>query len=230
MKKKPKPRRPKSIARKPHNHLPTGQVVSDPVKGNFLGMPILGWVSKQQSTDLPVVMLAALLLRASNFETVGTLRMEFPIANEDAKASTLAMLAAYGWDGRVWPADAGWPTDSEEEEHVNDLLKGAGLQATLTFPPHPDRGAATLPVSVPRARGPFLMEPYAGEPGAGMENLARLNELLEDKGAMFFADPPVLCYGCGADEDLSTDGETLPLCEKCSAIAAKMTRGITYHP
>lgn len=142
-----------------HHKLPTGEVVSDPVKGDFLAIPLFGWVSLRNKTDTPLVMLAVLLIRSlEDPQPRGTLRIELPVF-DDTEAATVAALERFGWDGRVWPVDDGWPAGSEEDENqIIELMDQAGLRATMTFPPG-EKGIQAQPVTVQRARGPFLMPP-----------------------------------------------------------------------
>lgn len=142
-----------------HHKLPTGEVVSDPIKGDFLAIPLFGWVSLRNKTDTPLVMLTVLLIRSlEDPQPRGTLRIELPVF-EDTEAATVAALERFGWDGRVWPVDDGWPAGSEDDEtQLLSLMDSAGLRATMTFPPG-EEGIQAQPVSVQRARGPFLMPP-----------------------------------------------------------------------
>jgi len=145
----------------PPNHLqlPTGEIVSDPVKGDFLAIPLFGWVSLRKKTDTPLVMLTVLLIKSLEEPMPqGTLRIELPVL-EETEAAVVAALERFGWDGRVWPVDDGWPSGSEDDEtQVIELMSKAGLRATMTFPPG-EQGIQAQPVSVQRARGPFLMPP-----------------------------------------------------------------------
>lgn len=141
-----------------HRKLPTGNVISNPVKGDFLALPLFGWIAQRADEEkTPLVMLAVLLLRSIENPTPrGTLQIELPVMPE-TELATLAALERFGWDGRVWPVDDGWPTGSEADEaNILALMEQATLRATMTFPS--DKvGAQT--VSVQRAKGPFLMPP-----------------------------------------------------------------------
>ncbi len=141
-----------------HRKLPTGSVVSSPVKGDFLAVPLFGWIAQRADEEkTPLVMLAVLLLRSTEDPTPrGTLQIELPVMPE-TELATLAALERFGWDGRVWPVDDGWPTGSEvDEENILALMEQAALRATMTFPS--DKIGA-LTVSIQRAKGPFLMPP-----------------------------------------------------------------------
>lgn len=152
-----------------HNRLPTGTVLSDPIKGDFSALPLFGYVSKRDKTNTPLVMLTFLLLRddgqgQNNFRPKGSLSIEFPVYPETEDA-IVYMLDRLGWDGRVWPNDDGWPTgDPDHEATLISLMESARLRATMTFPPT-ETGAVSMPVSVQRARGPFLMPPLADPDG-----------------------------------------------------------------
>jgi hypothetical protein len=141
-----------------HRTLPTGNVISNPVKGDFLALPLFGWIAQRADENkTPLVMLAVLLLRSIENPTPrGTLQIELPVLPE-TELATLATLERFGWDGRVWPVDDGWPTGSEADEaNILALMEQATLRATMTFPS--DKAGAQT-VSVQRAKGPFLMPP-----------------------------------------------------------------------
>lgn len=143
-----------------HKTLPVGKVLSDPVKGKFLSLPLFGWVGIREKTETPLVMVTLMLLPQEHYSSApaGTLQVELPIFDETLK-STVAALDRFGWDGRVWPRDEGWPTGNEmDEEHLKHMLEVSGLKNTLVFPTS-DNGAAAQEVNVSRAVGPFLMPP-----------------------------------------------------------------------
>lgn len=153
-----------------HNRLPTGTVAGVPIRGTFAALPLFGYVSLRNRTNIPLVMLTVLLLKGdeeggeASLRPRGTLNIEFPIYPETMDA-TVNMLDKLGWDGRVWPNDEGWPTgDATVEPEVIALMESAKLRATMTFPPSP-QGNATMPVNVERAQGPFLMPPLTEPEG-----------------------------------------------------------------
>jgi hypothetical protein len=141
-----------------HQKLPTGMIKSSPVKGEFLALPLFGWVGVRKKLGTPLVMLMTLLMRsAEDTHPRGTLQIELPVWPE-TELATLDALIRFGWDGRVWPKDEGWPAGTPDEEMVTALLTQSNLKATLTFPSG-EKGASAQPVVVSRARGPFLMPP-----------------------------------------------------------------------
>lgn len=142
-----------------HRKLPVGTVVSSPIKGEFLALPLFGWVATRDKVGTPLVMIVALLIRSiEDPKPRGTLQIELPIL-EETELATIAALERFGWDGRVWPVDEGWPTGSDMDEvQITTLMEQAHLRATLTFPPGPN-GVAAQTVNVQRAKGPFLMPP-----------------------------------------------------------------------
>lgn len=169
-----------------HLKLPVGQVMSSPVKGEFLALPLFGWVSVRRQTNTPLVMLVMLLMREGEDSSPrGTLQVELPMF-EDTELATLGVLERFGWDGRVWPAEEGWPSGATEEEiQLRALMEQAGLKSTLTFPPT-ENGYMAQPVEVTRAHGPFLMPPLPeleGDPDP--VKLARLRELCQDPKVLF---------------------------------------------
>ena len=158
-----KPR--KKVAGIPNNHrkLPVGTVVDqaspEPVRGEYLALPLFGWVSIRQKTEDPLVMLILLLIRSVEDPSPrATLQIELPVFDETIN-DTLAALDRFGWDGRVYPIDDGWPDgDPDQLEQITGLMEQANLRATLTFPPG-DQGISVQPVKIERAKGPFLMPP-----------------------------------------------------------------------
>lgn len=164
--------------------------MSAPVKGEFQGLPLFGWVATRAKTEVPLVMIVLLLMRGTE-EPVprGTLQLEIPVIPGENELAVVATLEQLGWDGRVWPTDDGWPDGTDDEDQVRTLMEQATLRATLTFPPHKDHGHATLPVDVQKAQGPFLMPPLPQPEDPPSEALtAKLRQLCENP-AMHFARP-----------------------------------------
>lgn len=164
-----------------HLKLPVGQILTSPVKGDFFTIPMYGWFSRRVKTDTPLLMLGLMLFRSmEDPQGRGTLQVELPIFDE-TELATLAALERYGWDGRVWPHEPGWPEGSAEEELTRVVLERSNLVATLTFPPSEEHGIAAQAVSVTRARGPFLMPPLP-EPTVEVdpEKLLKFRELYKN--------------------------------------------------
>lgn len=172
-----------------HRKLPVGTVLSNPIRGDFLALPLFGWVAQRAKVETPLVMLVTLLIRSlEDPRPRGSLQIELPVETE-TELATLAALERFGWDGRVWPVDDGWPTGSEaDEEQVTTLMAQSKiLRATMTFPPGAN-GICAQPVSVQRSQGPFLMPPlpeYTGE--VNQAKLTRLRQLCENP--RIFVDP-----------------------------------------
>ena len=142
-----------------HHKLPVGKVLSDPIKGDFLSLPLFGWIGLREKVETPLVMLVVMLLPSLEDPSPrGTLQLELPVFPGETELPILAALERFGWDGRVWPRDPGWPTDPQDEANLKELLKQAKLANTLVFPTG-DAGHALQSVSIQRARGPFLMPP-----------------------------------------------------------------------
>ena len=167
-----------------HRDLPTGKLMSSPIKGDFLALPLFGWVALRAGDRVPLVMLRLLLLRSLEEPASGLLQVEVPFIPK-TELATLAALERFGWDGRVWPRDEGWPSgDSVDEVNIRKLMENYDVQATLTFPPN-DKGMALQSVTVSRARGPFLMPPLPEpEHAMDLDNLARLRALCADPSTM----------------------------------------------
>jgi hypothetical protein len=171
-----------------HRELPVGCLVSTPIRGDFLAIPLFGAVYLRRGTGTPLVMLTLLLMRSLEDPAIrGTLRIELPIL-EKTELATLAALERFGWDGRAWPADEGWPSGSSvDEANIRALMEQAKLRATLTFPPS-EKGVQLQTVTVSRARGDFLMPPLPEPEGeADPVKLARLRELCADPSTMLLS-------------------------------------------
>ncbi len=168
-----------------HRDLPQGKLLSPPIKGDFLALPLFGWVATRAGDRVPVVMLTLLLMRSVEDPLPrGTLSVTLPVI-ESTELAVLAALERFGWDGRVWPTDEGWPSgDGVDEAQVRKLMKDGNLRTTLTFPPN-DKGVALQSVTVSKAQGPFLMPPLPEPEGpADPDRLARLRGLCADPSTM----------------------------------------------
>jgi len=136
--------------------LPVGKVVSAPVKGEFRGLPLMGWISLRKNSEVRLLMLALLLIRDEGVK--GILHVEIPIYPE-TETDAIRLLQSFGWDGRTWPTDPGWPTGTEDEANHRHFLEQSGLVASLIFPPVEGGQHATMNVNVQRAKGNFFMPP-----------------------------------------------------------------------
>lgn len=184
-------KKPKRIARAPeakgidHKKLPVGEIISQPVKGKFLALPLFGWVAIRDKHNTPLVMLTCLLMPGPNApDPKGTIKIELPIL-EETEMATVAALERLGWDGRVWPGDPGWPEETDDEGNIRTLLEQAGLAATMVFPSG-DQGTKTLNVNVERLRGPFLMPPLPEpEQPPDIHKVERLRQLCRDSTCFY---------------------------------------------
>jgi hypothetical protein len=171
-----------------HRDLPVGKLLSPPIKGDFLALPLFGWVATRAGDRVPLVMLTLLLMRSlEDPRPCGTLEVTLPFI-ETTELATYGALERFGWDGRVWPIDEGWPSgDAVEEAQVRALMEQARLRTTLTFPPN-DKGAALQSVTVSRAQGPFLMPPLPEHQGlVDPDKMARLRDLCADPSTMLLS-------------------------------------------
>lgn len=140
--------------------LPTGRLLGDPLRGTFLSLPLLGWVSVRERDRIPLVMLVLALLGQETQTLHGILEVELPLYL-DTEDATLAALERYGWSGTTWalgePAPFG---DESQGELLTGLMSQASqnLRATLLFASGPTMTPAQE-VEVTRAQGRFLMPP-----------------------------------------------------------------------
>lgn len=182
-------KKPKRTARAPeakgldHRKLPVGQVMSKPVRGEHLALPLFGWVANRDKVGTPLVMVGCLLLRhAGDSQIRGMFQLELPVV-EETELATAAALERFGWDGRVYPNDEGWPEGTADQEQIDALMATANLRATMTFPPG-DQGTQAPTVKIERAQGPFLMPPLP-------EPEAPPNPMLVERLKQLCADPQV---------------------------------------
>jgi hypothetical protein len=179
-------KKPKRTARAPeakgldHRKLPVGQVQTSPVRGSFLALPLFGWVAQRDKVGTPLVMLGCLLLRsATDAQPRGVFQIELPVL-EETELATVAALERFGWDGRVYPNDDGWPDGTDDQEQVEALMAQANLRATLTFPSGDD-GAQDQEIKIERSQGPFLMPPLPKpEEDPNPQLVERLKQLCAD--------------------------------------------------
>lgn len=166
--------------------LPSGKVVTTPMKGTFLTLPLLGWCAIRQD-EVPLIMLGLALLRDDQIR--GVLHVELPIYKGETDVATLAALQRYGWNGKVWSmGDEHWPTgDEDNESSLISMMETTGLVASLTFPPDPETGNVNAQeVEVMRARGNFLMQPLPEPEGAvDAEALKTLHDLCDNVGKFY---------------------------------------------
>lgn len=172
----------KEYARKtPPEDRALARVVSgDEVRpGPYNVLPVLGSMHKGKATTF--IHLSTFLLRISDDAHVGVMNWVMPF-NPRTEMTVVRLLASLGWDGRVWPAEEGWPGDSKEATGLRTLLANQNLTSTLTFPPDGDNGNRVVRQEILRTSADFPLSPEFEGPGvpptAGM--LDKLRKLAED--------------------------------------------------
>jgi hypothetical protein len=179
----------KDYARKtPREDLCLAKVTSgDAVKpGPHNVLPVLCSMHKTQAGGI-YLLLTSFLLRIADESNVGTLHWMLPW-NERTETVVSTLLASFGWDGRVWPEESGWPGEgTQEAKGLKELLRGANLHATLTFPPDANDGNAVLRQDVLRTSADFPLSPEVegGAKPASPEMIEKLRKLAEDPVAAF---------------------------------------------
>lgn len=180
----------KNVARLPSPEqtevLPIGQMLSGPLKGEYLALPLFGWVALRADTRMPLVMLALTLLdQIDDAGPKGAMQLELPFTPKTEQGVT-HLLDNFGWDGRVWPADPGWPTGAGlDEEHLRSLMQSSGLAATFVFPPS-GTGVSALAINIARAKGPFYMPPLeAPEIPAPPDKVSKIWDLIRNPGVFY---------------------------------------------
>jgi hypothetical protein len=149
-----------------HRELPVGKMLTSPVKGDFLAFPIFGYAARRAGDRVPLVMLNLMLIPSlDNPKPCGILEITLPFI-ETTETATYGTLHRFGWDGRVWPDDEGWPSgDTMGEEQLRALMEQGNVHSTLTFPPNDQGGFSAQELTVSRAVGPFLMPPLPEHQG-----------------------------------------------------------------
>jgi hypothetical protein len=153
--------------------------------GPYNLLPVLGAMHKGKVCSF--VLITSFLLRISDEAHVGVMNWALPFT-ERTEDQIATLLASFGWDGRVWPEEPGWPgDDSKEATGLRALLKGQKLLATLTFPPDPDNGNAVLRQEILRTSADFPLSPVVedGAKKATPEMLEKLRKLAADPLAVF---------------------------------------------
>jgi len=154
--------------------------------GPYNLLPVLGSMHKGKH-DNSFVLITSFLLRISDEAHIGVMNWALPF-NERTEKTIATLLASFGWDGRVWPEETGWPGDeTKEAAGLRALLKGQKLAATLTFPPDPDNGNAVLRQEILRTSADFPLSPEVtnGSKEATPEMIEKLRKLAEDPTAVF---------------------------------------------
>lgn len=117
--------------------------------GPYRLLPLVGTVRRTKSGAALVVQ--GLLLKVYADKNEGLLNWKIPLS-EGTLGSALELLAALGWDGRVWPSEAGWPdSDPWEAKGLHRMLGELGLKGSMVFPPVAGKGTRTLRVLVSKS-------------------------------------------------------------------------------
>lgn len=122
--------------------------------GVFWLLPIFGWFEMTPQIKAGACLLSGKLLRIADLNPVGTATWVIPLS-EGNRPKLLAVLAALGWDARIWPFERGWPDDTPEAEWLQSILSKSHVTNTLVFPPHPERGYRCIRVCLPKTSGQF---------------------------------------------------------------------------
>lgn len=140
-------------------HVPTAEVVVGklPIR-EYSVFALLGWVEQRPNT-WPIVGVRLTVL-SKEFDSIrGALNMGLPLTPQTER-HVCGFLEDLGWDGRVWPwKDHGWPEATEHETSILDILRGAKMGATLTFPPQ-EIGTPTVNVPVLHSKKPYSVAPF----------------------------------------------------------------------
>jgi hypothetical protein len=128
---------------------------ADAHAGPFRLLPVLGHLRLE--FGVTILALSTILLRTFDDKHMGTLGWNLPV-NERTEKRVCGLLTSFGWDGRIWPFDAGWPDGLTEETGLRVLLKDARILGTFVFPPEP-QGNRVLRVEVQKLSNDFPLSP-----------------------------------------------------------------------
>lgn len=173
--------------------LPTGRVLTEPLRGAFLSLPWLAWIERRPRDGIPLLKLVLALLQADEGDEglalKGSLEMEIPLYPYTETAA-VATLERYGWTGQTWALGDPPPFDNPAlAAQLTGLIEQTttNLRATLVFAPDPETGSnAAQAIEVLRAKGPFLMPPLeaSAEPPKA-ELVQALANVVRDYGTFF---------------------------------------------
>ena len=152
---------------------------SDARPGPYKLLPVIGWIRAEGEGRSLV--LSCIMLRQYDDRHMGTLGWTIPI-NIRTGAQVLRLLAALGWDGRIWPDDAGWPDDVPEREGLKTMLRDARLSCTMVFPPDLT-GTRVLRVNILTCSTDFPLEPLVPAQdvvGVTQELRAKFRDICQD--------------------------------------------------
>lgn len=174
------------VRQTPPSDVARGMMLTDGAKpGPYRLLPLMGYIGKRGET--PYLIVQGLLLRTFDDRQVGMLSWTIPLTDATQPAA-LDLLVGLGWDGRLWPNDAGWPDgDPREAEGLRKLLRECRLDASLVFPPVEGLGCRTIRVLVAKKGG----EPFPMPPALSEEDRVEVGPGLADKFAALVADPSV---------------------------------------
>jgi len=146
--------------------------------GPYNLLPIM--CTMDQSSNGVVVFLTCFLLRVQDDAHVGIMDWLLPF-NERTEATVAKLIVALGWDNRIWPDEPGWPGVGTEATGLHALLSGAGLRATLTFPPDATGANVTFRHEILKVSTEFALCPEIETDVVPTEaQFAKLHELAKD--------------------------------------------------
>lgn len=162
--------------------------------GPFRLLPLMACIRQNESGPLPYLMVFAGVLRNYQDDHQGSLSWRIPL-NEQTIPTATRLLAAMGWDGRVWPNDKGWPDDDARESlGLRVIMEESRLGQTFIFPPDPERGNRVLPFLLSRSRGRQFVLPVEYSLPEDVEVRpeleARFRELIQTPDLFRAVEPP----------------------------------------
>lgn len=113
--------------------------------GLYRLLPLAGGIRVNKDGDIKLV-ISGTVLRAFEAKNVGILNWGIPMTPANIPKA-VQVMAALGWDGKVWPLDGGWPhpTDNEDEaKGLEFIMRDLKLAQVFTFPPDAVRGSRVL--------------------------------------------------------------------------------------
>lgn len=154
--------------------------------GNYHFLPVVGRVMKNE-TGHSILFLSGLLFWPHSIgdRTKGGLGWAIPLTRKTLPVAA-QLLATLGWDGRLWPTEAGWPDGQPESVRatIEQMLKEAEIPHTMVFPPT-SKGLRLLNVLVAKGGG----EVFPLDPEISADDRFPVSKSLIDRLEGFMLDP-----------------------------------------
>ena len=140
----------RAYGKTPKEHQSVLQVREITKTGLYWLLPLIGWV--EPLDPHASITILGTLLKVSDQSYAGSGVWIIP-ASDKNREDALRVLAALGWNGKLWPQDEEWPTGAVEEEGLRHLLERVHITNTFSFSPDPKKGNRVMKVIVSKTVG-----------------------------------------------------------------------------